>query len=123
MATKTISAMLTALVALAGVPLIAQTAGKTDAAREITFSKDIAPVLQRACQKCHRPDNIAPMSLLTYKEVRPWARAIKEKVSERSMPPWFVDRNVGIKEFRDDPSLTDDEIKLIAAWAESGAHE
>ncbi|MDQ1472058.1 MAG: hypothetical protein QOJ99_3538 [Bryobacterales bacterium] len=123
MAIKTRSALCTAVLALAAAPLIAQTAGKTEAARDITFSKDIAPVMQRACQNCHRPNNIAPMSLLTYKEVRPWARAIKEKVAERSMPPWFVDHNVGIKEFKDDPSLTSDEIKLIATWADSGAHE
>ncbi len=110
----TLSAM---LVVLAGAPLMAQ------AGPEITFSKDIAPILQRACQNCHRPNNIAPMSLLTYKEVRPWARAIQEKVAARSMPPWFVDKHVGIREFKDDPSLSDDEIKLISKWADGGARE
>src|SRR4051794_31751662 len=106
MAIQSNSASRVVLVALAAAALWAQSGVKTDAGREVTFTKDIAPVLQRACQNCHRPNNIAPMSLLTYNEVRPWARAIKQKVVERNMPPWFVDRNVGIREFKDDPSLT-----------------
>ena len=67
---------------------------------QVTFTKDVAPILQRACQNCHRPDSMAPMSLLTYQEARPWARSIKEKVVKRDMPPWFVNRNVGIHEFK-----------------------
>jgi len=90
---------------------------------QVTFSKDVAPILQRSCQKCHRPDNIAPMSLLTYKDARPWARAIKEAVLQRNMPPWFVDRNVGIRSFKDDPSLSDKELATIAAWVDRGAPE
>jgi hypothetical protein len=89
----------------------------------ITFSKDVAPILQRACQKCHRPGNIAPMSLLTYKDVRPWAKSIKQQVALRNMPPWFVDRNVGIRKFKEDPSLDDREIAAISAWADAGAPE
>lgn len=92
-------------------------------AGQVTFTKDVAPILQRSCQNCHRPNNIAPMSFMTYKETRPWARAIKEKVAKRDMPPWFVDRNVGIKHFKDDPSLSDQEIATIGAWADSGAAE
>src|SRR5690242_2153406 len=99
MAIKTKSILVMMLAAAA--PSMAQDAAGKEAVREVTFAKDIAPVLQRACQNCHRPDNIAPMSLLTYQEVRPWARAIKEKVVQRSMPPWFVDRHVGIKDFKD----------------------
>ncbi len=91
--------------------------------RQVTFTKDVAPILQRACQNCHRPDNIAPMSFLTYKNVRPWAKAIKEKVVRREMPPWFIDRNIGIHRFKDDPSLTDEEIATLSAWADSGAAE
>ncbi len=89
----------------------------------VTFTKDIAPILQRSCQNCHRPNNMAPMSLLTYQDARPWSRSIKEKVVKRNMPPWFVDRNVGIHDFKDDPSLTDQEIATIAAWVDAGAPE
>src|SRR5258708_39250295 len=69
----------------------------------VTFTKDVAPILQRSCQDCHRDGSIAPMSLLTYNDVRPWARAIKEKVVLRQMPPWHIDRNIGIGRFKDDP--------------------
>src|SRR3984885_491681 len=72
---------------------------------EITFSKDIAPIFERACQNCHRPGAIAPMSLLTYKDARPWARSIKVKVVKRQMPPWHIDRKVGITKFKAVPSL------------------
>src|SRR5262245_27506024 len=72
----------------------------------VTFAKDVAPILQRACQNCHRPGAIAPMSLLTDEEARPWARSITQKVASREMPPWYVDRHVGITKFKDDPSLT-----------------
>ena len=87
----------------------------------VTFSKDVAPIFQRACQNCHRPGSIAPMSLLTYEDARPWARGIKQKVTSREMPPWFIDRHVGIRKFKDDPSLTEEEIATIAAWVDGGA--
>jgi hypothetical protein len=87
----------------------------------VTFTKDIAPILQRSCQGCHRPIGGAPMSLLSYVEVRPWARAITERTSKREMPPWFIDKTVGIQAFKDDPSLSDNEIATIARWAASGA--
>ncbi len=90
---------------------------------EVTFSKDVAPILQRSCQNCHRPGSIAPMSLLTYKDARPWARSIKEKVVRRQMPPWHIDRNVGITKFKDDPSLSDAEIATISSWVDQGAPE
>src|SRR5215831_13993119 len=88
-----------------------------------TFNKDIAPIFEKACQNCHRPGSIAPMSLLTYKDARPWARSIKEKVVRRQMPPWHIDRNVGINQFKDDPSLTDGEIAAISNWVDQGAPE
>src|SRR5262244_3613655 len=87
----------------------------------ITFAKDIAPILQRSCQDCHRPGSVAPMSLVTYDDVRPWARAIKLKTSRREMPPWFIEKNIGIQQFKDDPSLSDREIELIGAWTDNGA--
>ena len=90
---------------------------------EVTFSKDIAPIFERSCQNCHRDGSIAPMSLLTYQESRPWARSIKEKVVRRQMPPWHIDRNVGIGKFKDDPSLSDDEIAMITKWVDQGAPE
>src|SRR5579872_5802103 len=93
------------------------------AAETPTFSKDIAPIFQRSCDNCHRPGSIAPMSLLTYKDARPWARSIREKVVRRVMPPWHIDRNVGITKFKDDPSLSDAQIATIAAWVEHGAPE
>jgi hypothetical protein len=88
---------------------------------QVTFAKDVAPILQRNCQVCHRPGAIAPMSLLTYDDARPWARAIKEKVVRREMPPWHIDRNVGITEFKDDPSLSDADIAIISKWVDGGA--
>src|SRR5437867_628064 len=80
-------------------------------AGQVTFTKDLAPILQRSCENCHRPKGVGPMSLRTYEEVRPWARAIKMRTSQREMPPWFIEKNVGIQQFKDDPSLSDEEIE------------
>jgi hypothetical protein len=87
----------------------------------ITFTKDVAPIFQRSCQSCHRPGMAAPMSLLTYDDARPWAASIRAKVAAREMPPWHVVRNVGIAKFKDDPSLSDDEIATIVTWVDAGA--
>lgn len=86
-----------------------------------TFHRDVEPILQRSCQICHRPNAIAPMSLMTFEEARPWARSIKRYVESREMPPWFVDRRIGIQKFKDDPSLTDEEIATVVGWVDSGA--
>jgi len=88
---------------------------------QVTFTKDVAPIFQDNCQACHRPGSIAPMSLLTYQDVRPWARSIRQRVTNREMPPWYIDKNVGITKFKDDPSLTDEEIAIITKWVDSGA--
>ncbi len=92
---------------------------------EATFTKDIAPILQRSCQTCHNPDGGAPMPLTTYEEVRPYARAMKTRTSlgprAGVMPPWFVERNIGIQRFKSDPSLSEAEIATIARWADNGA--
>ncbi len=88
---------------------------------EVTFSKDVAPILQASCQTCHRDGAIAPMSLMSYDEARPWARAIKDKVMTRTMPPWYIDKNIGVQGFRYDRSLSDDQIATIAAWVDAGA--
>src|SRR3954451_19696506 len=87
----------------------------------VTFTKDIAPILQKSCQSCHRPGQMAPMSLLTYQDVRPWARSIKQRVVDREMPPWGIDPHVGIQSFKNDASLRQDEIDKIAAWVDAGA--
>jgi hypothetical protein len=113
-------------VVLAAVPAAAQ----APADRPVTFTKDIAPILQRSCQQCHRPDSIAPMSLLTYEHVRPYARAIKQRTQlayvpgmRGVMPPWLLERNIGIQKMKEDPRLSDEEISTIAKWADSGAPE
>ena len=119
--------LLLAAAAAAVVVLPAPAAAQSANADDVTFSRDIAPILQRSCQKCHRPDALAPMSLLSYNEVRPWARAIKNRTGLRDkpgvMPPWFIEKDVGIQSFKDDPSLSDDEIRLIAKWVDNGAPE
>src|ERR1043166_10035956 len=92
---------------------------------EVTFTKHVAPILQRSCENCHRADGVAPMPLSTYEEVRPWARAIKQRTGigpkAGVMPPWYVEKNLGIQKFQNDPSLSDDEIAMIGKWADSGA--
>jgi hypothetical protein len=101
--------------------LVPATAYGQTSDRQLTFTKDVAPILQRSCVTCHRPGEIAPMSLMTYEDVRPWARSIKTRVTAREMPPWHIDRNIGLQQFKDDPSLNDDEIALIGKWVDAGA--
>jgi hypothetical protein len=86
-----------------------------------TFTKDVAPILYRRCVQCHRPNDIAPMSLLDYKTARPWARAIRESVLSRKMPPWFADPHYG--SFANDARLSTGEIETIKAWVDGGAPE
>src|SRR3989454_12051519 len=86
-----------------------------------TFSKDVAPILQAKCQECHQPNSIAPMSLISYQEVRPWAKSIRERVSARQMPPWHIDRSVGVQQFKNDMSLTDEQVNTIVRWVDGGA--
>ncbi len=113
-------------VVLAGVlvPVAAQAQSRA-ASGDVTFSKDIAPILQRTCQDCHRPNGAGPMSLITYEEVRPWARAIKERTHlgphAGVMPPWFVEKEIGIQKFKGDPSLSDEEKAKISKWVDGGA--
>ena len=87
----------------------------------ITFNKDIAPILFEKCAECHRPGEVAPMSLLSYKDARPWARSIKEKVASRVMPPWLADPAYG--HFSNDRSLTQKQIDTIISWVDAGAPE
>ena len=107
---------------LMGSTLSAQSASPST---QVTFTKDIAPILQRSCENCHRADGVAPMSLTTFEEVRPYARAIKARTGigphAGVMPPWYAEKNIGIQSFKNDPSLTDEEIAKIASWADGGA--
>jgi len=126
-ATTTLLAFVAAVGVLT-VPSVSQTV--TKAKTEVTFSKDIAPLLQRSCQNCHRPDSVAPMSLLTYEQARPFARAMKQKTAlartqyqRGAMPPSFYEKNIGIQKLKDDISLSDEEIAKFAAWADEGAPE
>ena len=107
-----------ALAVLAAVPSRAAAQG---AARTPVFTKDVAPILQEKCQACHRPGYIAPMPLLTYEQTRPWARAIREHVITRQMPPWHIDKTVGIQDFKNDRSLSDAQIDAIVRWVDAGA--
>jgi hypothetical protein len=93
----------------------------SDKAASVTFTRDVAPIVNKSCVPCHRPDQVAPMSLMTYKEVRPWAKSIREKVVQRAMPPWFADARH--TEFSNDSRLTQKEIDTIVAWVEAGAPE
>jgi len=88
---------------------------------QVTFSRDVAPIFQEKCQVCHRPGSIAPMSLLTYEESRPWAKSIKARVSAEQMPPWHLSKTVGIQEFKNDRSLTQEQINTIVRWVDEGA--
>src|ERR1700682_510268 len=88
---------------------------------QITFTKDVLPVMQKRCQTCHRPGEVAPMSFLSYKETRPWAAAIKSAVITNKMPPWFADPSVG--HFSNERRLTESERNTLVAWVENGAAE
>ena len=87
----------------------------------VTFNKDVLPILQKNCQACHRPGEIGPMSLLTYSEARPWAKAIKAAVASQKMPPWFADPKVG--HFANDKRLSEEQVATLVAWADGGALE
>jgi hypothetical protein len=86
-----------------------------------TFARDIAPIFQKSCQSCHHPGTSAPMSLVSYQDVRPWARAIRQRVAAREMPPWHLDKTVGVRSYKNDISLSDDEIATVVRWADNGA--
>jgi hypothetical protein len=105
--------------ALLTSPLLSNDTASGAAKASLTFSKDIAPILQKRCEECHRAGGIAPMSLVTYEETRPWARSIKEKVIKREMPPFHAAGQVG--RYVNDPRLTDPEIATLAKWVDAGA--
>ncbi|MEO7963929.1 MAG: hypothetical protein ABIT38_08475, partial [Gemmatimonadaceae bacterium] len=108
--------------ALWGVALSAQSpdGASTSGGRTVTYAKDVAPILQQKCQECHQLGAIAPMSLLTYEDATKYARRIRFKVAQRLMPPWHIDRTVGIQEFKNDRSLTDAQVATIVDWVDAG---
>ena len=99
----------------------AENNSKTEGAKQVTFSKDIAPIFQKSCQSCHHAGTSAPMPLVSYADVRPWARSIKERVALREMPPWHLDKTVGIRKYKNDRSLSDAEIATVVRWVDGGA--
>jgi hypothetical protein len=90
---------------------------------QVTFNKDVSPIFQAKCQNCHEPGSIGPMSLVSYQDARPWARSIKQRVESRQMPPWHIDRSVGVTKFKNDMSLTDEQVATVVAWVDGGALE
>jgi hypothetical protein len=116
-----------AALALAGLSIVAPRSSVVApgfslvaASGPVTFTKDVAPILQQKCQACHQPNSIAPMPLVTYEDAREFARPMRTRVAARVMPPWHIDRNVGIREFKNDRGLTDAEIATIVNWVDGG---
>lgn len=107
--------------AIALIPAASLVAANTSGASSPTFTKDVAPILYQRCIECHRPGEAAPMSLLTFSDVRPWAKAIKQQVAARTMPPWHADPSVD--KFLNDRRLSDDQVATIVKWANNGAPE
>ena len=108
------------IIAAAGVAFV--TPGRASSGdKQVTFNRDVAPIFFSSCAQCHRPGEAAPFSVLSYKDVRPWARSIKEKVLTREMPPWHADPHVG--QWVNDRRLTQEQVKTIAAWVDQGAKE
>lgn len=98
------------------LPVVILTSGafaQTPASPAPTFTKDVAPIFQAKCEECHRKDSMAPMSLVTFEEARPWAKSIRQRVITRQMPPWHIDRNVGVQKFKNDISLSDEQVDTI----------
>src|SRR5262245_9274989 len=104
-----------------GLSLICASAYAADTSKAPTFTKDVAPIFQAKCEACHRADGMAPMPHTTYEETRPWAKSIAARVGARQMPPWHIDKTVGIQKFKNDRSLNDEQIETILAWVAAGA--
>ena len=107
------------VIALCAVAVASMRQPRLGAAADVTFTRDVAPILHARCVSCHRAGEVAPMALLTFEDARPWARAIKERVATRQMPPWFADPAVG--SFVNDARLSDGEIATITRWVDAGA--
>src|SRR5687767_9510639 len=111
------------LITMGAALAISAPAQAADPATPPTFSRDVSRILQQKCQQCHQPNSIAPMSLITFQDARPWARSIRQRVIARQMPPWHIDQSVGVRHFKNDMSLTDEQIDTIVRWVDAGAPE
>ena len=119
------SVLLWTVTVVAAAGLLAAPAAASEEENGVTYTKDIAPILERSCTQCHRPESVAPMSLLTYEQARPWARAMKYRTGRVGkpdiMPPWYIEKDIGIQHYKDDVSLSAGEIAAIAEWTDNGA--
>jgi hypothetical protein len=106
--------------AVAGTGVAAEPSSQ-QSGKPVTFAKDIAPIFQEKCQDCHRKGAMAPMSLITYDESRPWAKAIRQRVVTKQMPPWHIDQTIGVTDFKNDMSLSQGQIDAVVRWVDSGA--
>lgn len=104
-------------------PLLALAQDSDEMQRQYTWAQDVAPVFQEKCQDCHRPNSIAPMPLLTYEQVKPFAPLIRYRVANRVMPPWHLNPDVGIQDYSNDRGLSEEQRNMIIAWADQGAPE
>ena len=120
---RPIAALAVAIATPAILALATTSPAQAQQSGNVTFSKDVAPILQANCQICHRPASVGPMSLLTYQEVRRYASRARDLVSKRLMPPYHLDTGVGIQEIKNDWRLSDEEIETFVAWVDAGAPE
>jgi len=112
---------LSSIVAAGALALFMSPSAAEAQSGDLTFTKDVAPIFQQKCETCHRQGQMGPMPLVTYQDVRPWVRSIRQKVSTRMMPPWHLDRTVGIQDFANDISLTDAQVDTVVRWIDQGA--
>ncbi|MGA0290083.1 MAG: c-type cytochrome, partial [Pseudohongiellaceae bacterium] len=119
-----ITLSISTLASAAAAALLSMPAALLAQSEEVTFHKDIEPILQRSCQSCHRDGGAGPMPLVTYEQVAPYAGLIEYKTGLRdragAMPPWYMEKDIGIQDYKDDPSLSDEELAAISTWARSG---
>ena len=106
--------------AIGAVVFLHGAALRADAVAAPTFTKDIAPIFQQKCETCHRADGMAPFSVATYEDARPYLKSIGQRVGTHQMPPWNIDKTVGIQSFKNDRSLSDDQINTILKWVNNG---
>ena len=111
-----------ALAGAVGALILASPAAAQEMSADgMTFARDVAPILQENCQSCHRPGGMGPMPLLTYEDARPFAPLIRDRVENRRMPPWYIEPGIGVQDFKNDISLSDEEIRTIVSWVDGGA--